>query len=667
MRFYSISILQLAILLAMSQPVVAQQDLPTVNPAARGVANVSVRQDGERWVIAGEHNRLTFNREDFSIDVVCGKSTWQMSPSDSADMLVMVDGDSTGVSLESASGCEIEEYYTGFSRGIKIALNGFSAGGDGILDIGLNLFITFETGNDEILFQAMPVEGTSAISQLVWPRGFVPGTIDTSVVPYRQGMLLPSDWPQPAGLVWNVTHSAGLYMPWWGWLHHGDAAMAILETPDDAGCRLEHPAGGPTVLEPRWLHSLGALSYPRKLRMIFLRDAGYIELAKRYRDYVKETGHFVSLREKIARSPRVGKLVGSPVAHLSTVSHTSAESGYYNHEHPERNHRIVTYQQRARDLRNLRKLGFDRLYVHLDGWGYYGYDRLHPDHAPASPEAGGWDGLKMLSEVADSLGFLFAIHDQYRDYYHEAPSFDIRHAVAHQNGSHPDWSRWLGGRQSLICPSLSEGFLRRNHRLIIDHGIKLDGAYLDVFACNPLDECYSPEHPVTRTDCRLYRARCLSLVNAWEGVVSSEEPVDWAIPWLDLVHFSLFGVTHTDSGYEAVGIPVPLFPLVYHDAVFVPWFLNRGSYGVPAEDLTFLHGMLNGGMPYLRPDPDDDELEKVRTLCALHKRVALERMTGHEFLDTSRRVQRSTFSDGTVVRVDFGNDTWQVIPPLVIE
>jgi hypothetical protein len=77
--------------------------------------------------------------------------------------------------------------------------------------------------------------------------------------------------------------------------------------------------------------------------------------------------------------------------------------------------------------------------------------------------------------------------------------------------------------------------------------------------------------------------------------------------------------------------------------------------------------MLNGGMPYLSANPGADELEKVRILCALHKRVALEEMTCHEFLDSPRRIQRSTFSDGTEVTVDFGNDSWEVIPPLVFE
>jgi len=33
-----------------------------------------------------------------------------------------------------------------------------------------------------------------------------------------------------------------------------------------AGCRFEHPAGGPTRIEVRWVHLLGRWAYPRRVR-----------------------------------------------------------------------------------------------------------------------------------------------------------------------------------------------------------------------------------------------------------------------------------------------------------------------------------------------------------------------------------------------------------------
>ena len=39
--------------------------------------------------------------------------------------------------------------------------------------------------------------------------------------------------------------------------------MVIIETPDDAAYQFEHPAGGPTVIGPRWRETLGHLGYLR--------------------------------------------------------------------------------------------------------------------------------------------------------------------------------------------------------------------------------------------------------------------------------------------------------------------------------------------------------------------------------------------------------------------
>jgi hypothetical protein len=57
-----------------------------------------------------------------------------------------------------------------------------------------------------------------------------------------------------------------------------------------------------------------------------------------------------------------------------------------------------------------------------------------------------------------------------------------------------------------------------------------------------------------------------------------------------------------------------------------------------------------GGLP--RNLDDEKAMTLMRTICALHKRVALLEMTNHEFLDPNHRKERSTFSDGTTVTID---------------
>ena len=57
-------------------------------------------------------------------------------------------------------------------------------------------------------------------------------------------------------------------------------------------------------------------------------------------------------------------------------------------------------------------------------------------------------------------------------------------------------------------------------------------------------------------------------------------------------------------------------------------------------------------------------MERMRTICALHKRVALLEMTNHEFLDESYRKERTTFADGTTVTIDRDAKTFEISPKL---
>jgi hypothetical protein len=74
--------------------------------------------------------------------------------------------------------------------------------------------------------------------------------------------------------------------------------------------------------------------------------------------------------------------------------------------------------------------------------------------------------------------------------------------------------------------------------------------------------------------------------------------------------------------------------------------------------------LANGGMPYLGLNPGPEDLERVRTLCALHHRVALLEMVRHEFLDAAWRRQRTTFADGTRVTIDLAKDQYEIAPAL---
>jgi hypothetical protein len=134
------------------------------------------------------------------------------------------------------------------------------------------------------------------------------------------------------------------------------------------------------------------------------------------------------------------------------------------------------------------------------------------------------------------------------------------------------------------------------------------------------------------------------------GVTLTEAGSDWVIPYVDSIN---------QSGGGSKAIAIPLYQLVYHDAVV----MSYGFRDVPS----LLRGLLGGGVPEMpvTPTPDDDKiLPLIRVMAKLNKRVAFQEMTNHEFRDAGRTKERTTFADGTTVTVDWNTNTYEIEPEL---
>ena len=191
------------------------------------------------------------------------------------------------------------------------------------------------------------------------------------------------------------------------------------------------------------------------------------------------------------------------------------------------------------------------------------------------------------------------------------------------------------------------------------------------------DECFNPEHKVTREQSIKHRADCVDYLNDKGFIMSSEEPAMQLLNHLALVHHGPFTLRPQENG-QAVGIPIPLGNLVFHDCIMVPWnWFN--NWGIPKGDDGDLYCALCAGMPYLHcfgtglskvgtdsrtADTellDDESLKKeiarVKPLCDLQARLYNKEMVKHEFLGSYRQ-QKATYSDGTTVTIDLDKNTY---------
>jgi len=608
------------------------------------------------WRVKAPELTLTWDKKDFSMTVERSAGPgWKFLPCDNHD----VEWKRDRFSLTAAKRREAKEFFTGYGAGMTITLGDFDA------VPGLEFRITALLIGTEIVFDIAAKEPGPGMNMVKWPKPVE--TFDSingyAVIPRMQGMLLPDDW-SGAIEAEDLCNSRSFYMPWWGQVLNHRGVQAILETSADAGGWYRHPKGGPTRIGPCWYPTMGSFGYLRTIRYVFSDNATHVTMAKRYRQYVVDHGDFVSLKQKLVRTPALDEVIGRPVVHVGTLYHFVPEAGLFNKEKVESNYQLETYDEILASLEKLRSKGIDTAYVHLDGWGYYGYDDGHPDVVPVGMEQGGLEGLKKVANRCAEMGYFFAVHDQYRDFYLNAASFDDRLAATHVDGTRDETSTWCGGPQTILSPRFAAEYVRRNHDWFASHDVRVRGAYLDVFSVVPLEESNQPTQPVTRAQCAEYRRDCFDVLLARGYVVSSEEPTDYLAKTIEMVHHGPYPTLPNIGGGDACGIPIPLFNLVYHDSLMTPWDMGEdGGWGIPKGDAGRIHCVLNAGMPYVGPGADEKAVAHTKEAAELQKRLAFAEMTNHEFLDTTRRQQRSTYSDGTTVTVDFNAKSYEIKYP----
>ena len=475
------------------------------------------------------------------------------------------------------------------------------------------------------------------------------------VVPMNEGLYVPSN--DPYFKTWDlVLYSGhGLCMPFLGLTSGKDGLIAIVETQNDAKVRFTQPQGDKTSSwSIVWQPSRQSWGYERKLLLEAVPQGGYVGIAKAYRAYAKSHGLLMTLKEKAALNPEVDKLVGA-------VDLWWWKKAEWWQEDPQGE----VYGQQMKDA------GIQRV--------------LWAHEAPG-------DSVKALN----GLGFLTGRYDIYQDVY--SPDTPL------------DWVNKEGWPQCLdLLPDgdWMKGWISRQNGVDYTGGVLCSACivdmaqkhipddlashpyharFLDTTTASPLRECYSPKHPLSRTQDRINKMALLDYVSKdMKLVTGSETGMDMAVPHLDYFEgmMSLGPYRLEDAGYDLFSIKtpqedylrfqvgpfyrIPLFELVYHDCVVNYWYWGDSSNRLPDQwDVRDLFNALYGTPPLWIMDPDRWQKDRERFIQSYKTAATVARQTGysemldHEFLNEDHTVQKTEFADGTKVWVNFGEKPYKL-------
>ncbi|AMV39122.1 glycoside hydrolase [Planctomyces sp. SH-PL62] len=489
-------------------------------------------------------------------------------------------------------------------------------------------------------------------SPIAFPYPFVTGDGTTLILPVNEGMSYPVDDPSLPPMEFILYGGHGLCMAWWGVVDGQAGLMAIVETPDDASVRVPR-SEGKLCLAPLWEPQKGRFGPTRRIRYIFFEDGGYVAMAKRYREYARSTGLLKTLVQKRAENPNIDKLVGAaniwcwdrdPVAIVRELKEAGIDRILWSN--------AATPEQ----LRKLNQLGVltSRYDIDQDVMDPATFPRLPDVHPDWTTKA--WPEDLMLDargnwirgwEVEGKDGRMYACGvtcDR------QAVSYAVKR-IGEELRTHPYQSR-----------------------------------FIDTTTASPWRECYSPTHPVTRSESRRFKMDLLGVVHdRYKLITGSETGHDAAVPFADYFEgmLSLGPYRVADAGRDMARIVkevppqiekfqtgayyrLPLWELVFHDCVVAHWYWGDYNNKLPAVwARRDLFNALYGTPPMFMFTADswrrdrDRFVESYRTATRVARESGYSEMLSHEWLTPDHSVQRTRFADGQVVVVNFGDQPYR--------
>jgi len=533
--------------------------------------------------------------------------------------------------------------------------------------------------------EALSVESLRLLDDALWTtdteRGYV-------IVTPRMGLLIPAD----SGLKFTETYDTyayeGSHMEMLGVVKSGATALLTWDDPYVAAeVRSEMPQAAGVRGKQVLSTSLVLRKSAHAVQVRFTGRGDYVTIAKAYREIAAQRGLLVPWAEKLKGNPERAKLFGAINFKLWALLDREMNEESTKEEVVKV---VWTFDEAAQVAEHLKNdLKLDKVLFVMGGWIHRGYDNQHPDVLPAAPECGGDEALARCTRRVMRLGYLLCLHDNYQDIYRDSPSWDENLIMKRPDGSLVKGGKWWGGRAYLTCSRQALELAKRPQNLpAVKKLTEADSYFIDTTYAAGLQECFDPQHPLTRADDMKWKQALSDYARELFGIFGSEDGREWAIPHSDFFE----GLTGVDGTYfhnleqmkRVGGVSVPLFEIVYRDSIalygkygfditksaeYVLYHLSIGrplnyhdipahlywkeavaapSASAPAQPTAdpalFTRadrGWAEGLHPFDRFVKNTYEI-----LSPLHELTAQMQLNQHQFLTPDRKVQRSVFGEG---------------------
>jgi hypothetical protein len=524
----------------------------------------------------------------------------------------------------------------------------------------LNLDFQFEIKNGGLKINLISDANAAFNGKIPFPGRIMSKNDDYILLPRATGLIFPAKEKSPFGdfyfYAWKST------MSFFGVTNLRTGYMIASEDPWNT--KVEFTTAGDEKLTcPVLVHlpEKNKFSHNRTFYLVPVKNTGYIEMCKWYRNLVETLGYIKTFNQKIIENPNVNKLIGA-------VDFWALNKNFQSPDF----------------IDTLYNYGFDKAIISLSGSWYTSGD---------------------LSKIIDSINsknLLSSRYDIYTDVWqpthpewnwYRTEGFPDDIIIDKNNNLQTGWLSYAPGNipfQGYVACSQTHTKYAEKWISAELQKLKYNCRFIDVELAAGLMECYSPMHPLGRRMDAYYRIQLLDKVkNRFNLVTGSEEARDFAFPVVDFGEGTMTMLPDSNAGYDW-STPVnprgnyelyntnpvyrvPLHGLVYHDVHVPTWYTGDGQSKVPALwDDKDLFNILYSSMPlFMPPDYKYWQANKEKFITSYHiisgvfRETGKEQMLSHSILSQNFKFQKTEYSNGWRVFTNFDNISYSVENKLI--
>lgn len=455
------------------------------------------------------------------------------------------------------------------------------------------LQVTIKLSNSSAVEVSVSGNANMPINDFAFPSAFItPNKNHYLLCTDTEGLLLPADdkeYPMSNERVFFCGGGSAM-----AWIGITDTAfktgyMAIVETPYDAILRTKYGNNGLVTFEPVWMSSKEQFAYTRKVAYHFFNKGGYVAQCKKYRDYIWQKNKVITLKENEKKTPALAKMIGAP------------------HIYVWDNARDASFAKELKDS------GINK-----------GFFLWNANHTPY-PEIGYDKKLKELGYGAGNYELFTDLKWRDTAYYKTDENGPLRFALTTYPGLFWDLAiRKKDGKTVFNQFGHTTNPIAIRPQMVkrIDRELKEyqhESYFLDVYQANGLFECYSEKNPLTRQQFAeavlanykmvsekyhqymggewgadylgsnsVYVQGMMTLQRTWWGTeINKKGTIYWIGDWKNNARPSqMLGTRVPPDKYLKYSINeytrVPLYDLVYHDAVVTTWRWEDANHHAPS-------------------------------------------------------------------------------------